>query len=356
MNFISAVISEYPITAFDNLRRLFTAYTFFALTLIFVTNKGFTKTLPVILILGISISSLLSVAGYLFDIPLFIINIQAESVKRGQGASYDPNYFSVMLTFSLPLLAHFYFSSRRAFKKVIIAGLFVLNITSVILTYSRGGAIILAVVLTFLLLEYIRRLRPRYFGFITSAALIAILSIAILVPGSYWERQKSVKNTVTDTAISRRISYLNVGWDAFKENPVLGSGPGTFKEIYADSIYAIQYRKEGKSGRRVAHNAYLEVIVGSGLPGIILYCMIIIFTFKNFYASERRFNFDGRKEMASLVRAYRLSFIVILLAFFTLSANYLKYFWLSIGLSQVALLLLNDGKEEKPGVDFDSGD
>jgi O-antigen ligase len=252
-----------------------------------------------------------------------------------------------MLTFSLPILAHFFFSSSRAFEKVLLAGLFVLNITSVILTYSRGGAIILAVVLTFLLLEYIRRLRPRYFGFITSAVLIAILSIVILVPGSYWERQKSVKNTVTDTAISRRISYLYVGWNIFKENPILGTGPGTFKEIYSNSNYAFQYQSEGKSRRRVAHNAYLEVLIGSGLLGFIIYSIIIILAFKNFSVSIRRFLSYGKKEMASLVRAYRLSFIVIVLAFFTLSANFHKYFWLSIALSQVALLLSYDVKKEE---------
>jgi putative inorganic carbon (HCO3(-)) transporter len=255
-----------------------------------------------------------------------------------------------MILFSLPLLVYWFFSSRGFLKRILAVALFLLNVTAIIVTYSRGGAIVLTVVLILLIIEHVRRVKPKYFGFITSLFLILIVAILIFIPVSYWQRQRSVTYTQTDPAVMERISYLPFAWRIFKEDPIIGSGPGTFKEKYATSPYSLQFRKETdllSDYKRYAHNSYIEVLVGTGVLGIVVFFIILLLTFKNFNLAKRKFLINGRKEVASLVGAYRLSFISMLIYFLISSNNYSKYFWISLGLSQVALRLSQDISEER---------
>ena len=197
----------------------------------------------------------------------------------------------------------------------------------------------MAIVLSLLFIEYIRRFRPKYLGFIVSLFAIAIIMTAFLVPASYWERQKSVTHTKTESSVARRTTYIYAAWDFFKENPFLGSGPGTFRDMYEGTKYAFHYTKAGHSMRRAAHNAYLEVLTGKGMIGLAIFSVIILLALKNFNVSKKQFHDYGKKEMASLIGAYRTSFISMLLLLFVLSADYHKYLWASFALSQVALRL-----------------
>ena len=338
INLISTLMSHYYISSFDNLRRLLAAFIFVVLTMIFVNRKGFEKTLSVTVIVGVTVSSILSIIGYIFDIQLFAMNVGSEAVKRGIGTAQNPNHFAAMIIFSLPLIAYWFFSSRKIWWKLLALALFVLTSTAIILTYSRSAAIVYTILFLLIVFENIRRFKPKYIGFVMSLATILVLLFLILVPPSYLERQKSVTDT-TDTAIGRRISYLYVAWDSFKGNPILGSGPGTFRKIYENSVYAYQYARGKEDYIRDAHNTYLEILIGSGIMGISIFILILIVALRNFHKAINNFRHHGKENMASLVGAYRLSFVSLLIYFLMMSSAYHKYLWLSIALSQIALSL-----------------
>jgi putative inorganic carbon (HCO3(-)) transporter len=347
ISFLSALLSDYRLTAFNTLRQLFTAYIFFALALIFISNRGFFRIFPAVVIVSITISSLFAIIGYVFNIELFAVNI--ERIRRAIGTAGDPNFFSSMIIFCLPLVLHWFFSSRAPGKIIAIACL-IINIVAVILTYSRGGAVVLASILVILLIEHMWRFRPRYLGFVMSIITIAIAATIIFIPSSYWSRQKSV-SIPSDESIAARISYLYVGWDAFKKDPLLGSGPGTYKDIYGGTMYAFQYHTvtagdDSKSFRRYAHNTYVEILVGTGLLGLVIFLAIIWLVLRNFHRAKKYLESEGRKNAASIVGAYRISFISMLLYFFLISAIHHKYFWVSFALSQIALKVSKELKEE----------
>lgn len=341
VNVISLLLSEHGLTALDSLRQLMTALSFFAVSLIFLGIKTMRKNLPAILITSISIGAALSIIGYVFNIPLFAMNVESDSVKRAVGVAHNPNHFAAFVIFSLPLLTHLFFTSAGRSVKIIAALLFVMNIAAIVLTYSRGGALVLSIVLILIALSNIRRVRPRLLGLIASVVGISIVVTLLLVPSSYWLRQKSVTDTA-DTAIGRRVSYLSVGWDAFKQNPVFGSGPGTFREVYAGSRHALHYADTIEQYRRYAHNTYLEVLIGTGLFGLLLFVACIIRGFLNFHTAGRSLHMKGLFDALSLVKAFRLSFVSVLLYFLLLSSVYHKYFWLSLALSQIALRTAED--------------
>jgi putative inorganic carbon (hco3(-)) transporter len=340
INFLSTLLSDYPATAFDGMRKLTNAYLFFLLTLVFVTREGFTKILPGVIMAGAFIGSSLSVFGYLFNISSFYVNQgYREEFNRAVGGDTDPNDFSFMVIFSLPFFANLFFSST-SLKKRVIAGIgFSICLAAIILSYSRGGAIILLFALSIMAIEYLKRFRVHYLGLTTSLIGIGVLLFIALTPQSYWERQKSVSD-VEDPAMSRRSSYLTVTFDSFLKNPILGAGTDSFSEIYAESRVSRRYAPgPDQSYRRVAHNAYAEVLTGSGIMGLIGFIIIIAATIRGFNKSNRQFLARGQPREAAMTVTYRMGFLVILAYFFFLSSNYHKFFWLSLALSQVAMRL-----------------
>jgi O-antigen ligase len=345
VNLIAAFVSQYQITSFNDIRLLIVGYVlFFALSLVFISRSVFCSKLPVILISSVSLGSLLALVGYFLDIPFFTIG--PDAFKRAIGAATDPNNLSLMVVFIIPLLFYWLFSSPNPVVKWLSSALIILNIMVVILTYSRGGAVVLAITLVLIAIHYLNRFRPKYSGFVMIVIALGIVLTAIYVPSSYWSRIGDITEA-RDTAIGKRVSYLHVGWDAFKEHPLIGSGPGTFRDFYAETHYSRHFAREKGDPlfRRYAHNTYLEVLVGSGILGLTSFLLILLLTFKNFHAAKRNFQLSRNERMSSLVSAYQLSFISLITYLFLYSNTYNKFLLISLALSSAALKFSQESAE-----------
>jgi O-antigen ligase len=165
----------------------------------------------------------------------------------------------------------------------------------------------------------------------------------VFIPESYIQRILTVADVKTDQSIGRRASYLLVGKEAIIKKPFFGHGPGTFRDLYGQSSHAVVYKwargLDPDVNRRVAHNSYMEVIVGAGLFGFVIYMIILGIAFKNFNTAKAIFYKNAMPDMVSLTRAYQYGFLAVLVGFLFLSVNYFKYFWLSLALSQAALTI-----------------
>lgn len=343
---VSAFMSEYQFTSYNTLRRFFTGYVFFLMTLAFVSKNDFKYTLPGLIVFATSISVLLSILGYFTRSPLFLMSVRSE-FSRITGGAGDPNEFAIMMVFALPIYAFLIYRAKTAFKKITLMLFFGLCAIAVINTYSRTGALILLGTLFLIVLQYLRFLKPRTFGFILLGMTIAVVCAITVIPSSYWNRQKTMTDRKTDFSVGRRFSYLVVAFDNFREHPILGTGPGTFKDVYGASRWTLNYAREEESPKRVAHNSYVEVLTGTGLIGLFFFMLIIFIALRNFFTARRQFRQTGDIEMENLVMAYFAAFWVILCAFLFLSINFHKYFWLLLGISQVSLRLASEN-ENKP--------
>jgi O-antigen ligase len=334
-NFFSSLISDYRLVAFDSIRQHITLFIVFLLTLVFVSEKGLFKTLPLVIIISTGLNAVLSIIGFFFQIPLLSMNLK-DSI-RATGLANDPNFFASMLLFSLPLIADRLFSDRKLSEKIMAALLLLSVITAIILSYSRAAAGVMLLVMLFIAIQHIRKFRIRHIGFAGLLLIFVIVIGAAVVPESYWQRQKSVAD-VSDPSIGRRITYTYVAWDIFKEHPVMGVGPGVFKEYYAQSPYAVRFADDmTEQLKRYAHNTYIEVLTGSGLAGLLFFLIIHIAALRNLGGAARLFRMKKMNEKAAIVRAYQWSYITIMVYFFFVSNVYHKYFWLPVALSEIAL-------------------
>ena len=342
---LSALVSRYPAMSFKHVSLLCVAYLFVFLTMVFVNEKGFRKTLPAVIIWSVSCSSFLSVLGYFFDIPFFAEKVEDGSFKRGTGTAPDPNNMSLMIVFALPFLFHWLLHARRPSKRALAAGLICICLLGLVTTFSRGGALVLCIAFVGLIIEYLSRLRPKHLGLIACGVAVLLVIAAVVVPPSYWERQKSLVEA-DDRAIGRRASYIIVAFDMFNERPLLGHGPGTFREYYATTSHAERFQGTGESKRRFAHNTYLEVLTGTGILGIAIFGSVILLAWRSLTKAKHIALQNNDTELAVLVGSYRLSFAVLLIYLLLFSDVYHKYLLLALGFSQVAPRVVNRHKQE----------
>jgi O-antigen ligase len=350
ISLISAMLSKYPELSYQNLYLLAVGYMFFALNLIFLSQKSLSRTLPIILIVSISIGALLGISGYILDIPFLKHNIGTGVDIRAKGTAQDPNNFSLMLIFCIPLLVYWFFNARSFLERSLIIFIILIDIYGIIMSYSRTGAIVFTITTILLLITHRKKFHIRYLGLLMMSAAIAILLIITLVPSSYWVRQKTMTETKVDPAIERRKAYIIVAWDTIKKYPILGTGPGTFMDVYAETTYARHYKREVEpTFRRYAHNTYLEHLIGTGILGFIVVLIIIWKALRNFKVSIENCKNSGKENLIPVITSYRISFISVLLFLIFFSDVYHKYLLLSLALSQVALRVSKEETEKELG-------
>jgi len=336
VSLISALFSRYSATAFKHVALFGSACLFIGVTMIFVSEHGFRKTLPAVIVVTVSLSALLCVIGYFFSVPFFAEKTAMGAFKRGTGTSPDPNNMSLMIIFALPFAFYYLVNARTLLRRALAGAAIFINLLAIITTYSRGGALVLALMMIGLLLEYRRRLQPKHLGLLIALLALFAIPVALSAPASYADRLKSLRKHA-DSAINQRASYVVVALRAFAQRPLLGYGPGAFPKIYAQTEYAERFQIGDHPKERYAHNTYLEVLIGSGGVGLALFLAVLVVAFRNFSEAKRRALPQGDPNLAILIDTYRLSFAILLIYLLIFSDPYHKYLLVSLGISQVAL-------------------
>lgn len=332
---IAALLSPYGMEAINDFLLLMIGGLYIALTMMYVGKKQLFNTLPVLIVLSVGLGSLLAVLGFFFDISFFAEKTQAGLFKRGLGGTEDPNNLALMIIYTLPLLGYWFFRARSALSRLAALSVFSFDVLGMVTTYSRGGALIMGIILLAVLVQNRRFITIRNFGLLLSGIAVGLALALLIIPASYWERQKSLV-AAEDLSLERRFSYLVVAWDAFRERPLTGWGPDSFRYIYQDSEMARKYVRKNHDRDRPAHNTYLEVLIGMGIPGLMIFLIIVLQALRDFTRARRVLFRRGDTDAARYVGAYRLSFVSLLVFLVLFSDIYHKYLLLSLGLSQCA--------------------
>jgi len=340
---LSASVSPFPDTAWQNVRWLAAAIFFVAFGFVFIDRDLYLHSLPKVIIWSVTLGSLVSVVDYLFDIPF------VPPREIGFALTSHPNNAAQMAIFAIPLVVHeLVYRTNIANRAVLLLAL-VINCAGVVVSFSRAGFLVLLVAILILTYEFAKKLHARNMGLVIATILIALTAVFVFTPSEYWERQRSLVEW-QDSSLKRRAAYIEIGWEAFLKSPFLGTGPGTFREIYPQSQKAAEFKSEQESQiRRHAHNGYLELLVGTGLIGLFLFLLILLKALRKLTRSKRRLLELGHEEFASLTGCYRASLISIIIYLTVGSIIYHKHLLLALALSHAAWLLssgINETKHE----------
>ena len=345
---LGALASQYPSASINSLRRLLTAYSIFFLGLGLLSRDRLFKVLPLVIVISTALSALISIYGAMANDPAFIMNVNNKYMRYAGGVS-DPNDFATIQLFALPLIACtlWRFKGTRAYWPT--AGLLGVCVVSVILTYSRAGALIMSAALLLLGGQYLREFNVKKIGFFLLLFALGGLIILTVIPDTYWKRQTTLTHHKTDFSIGRRLSYLVFAFEKFKDKPLFGYGPAAFEKMYATSQWSLHFAQTDRAKGRVAHNSYVEVLIGTGLIGLTLYLGIIGCAYKNFYSAWKIYQHLNLTEKCRQITAFAISFSVLLMSFMFLSINYHKYFWISLAISQVGLKYAENDQKQLQG-------
>ncbi|HUF91999.1 MAG TPA: O-antigen ligase family protein, partial [Candidatus Limnocylindria bacterium] len=215
---------------------------------------------------------------------------------------------------------------KRPLWRVVLVGIIALDLIAIVLTFSRGGFLTLALSAGIVLWRITRRAGPKY-AFMAAGLLLVL---APLVPSSYYTRLATITDVEADATNSAEVRQedilVAVGYIA--RHPIIGSGIGTNELAMND-----------ERGARWAavHNAYLQVGMELGLPGLILYVAIVAGTLKAVGRVVRATRNDpAHRELFYLASGLQISCVAFAFAAMLHPAAYNFYFYYFGGLALAA--------------------
>src|SRR5262249_34893430 len=202
------------------------------------------------------------------------------SVKRISGyygLSGNPNDLALTLNLLIPIGGVLLLTSRTTMGRLAAAMVLLCGVPAVILTFSRAGFVTLGATLILSLVFLAKRRSPA-----AAAGLLVVALAAIpMLPSGYIDRLTTIANIEADptgSAQGRWDDFQNAA-AVFVQNPILGVGVG-------QDILALNGVR-GRMTWRSVHNAYLEYAVDLGLPGIVLFLLLLGTTFRTVRRVER---------------------------------------------------------------------
>jgi len=223
---------------------------------------------------------------------------------RWRGTLGDPNELALLLGALMPLSFAFASASPRHPKLAKLAALIALGLSMwcVVLTGSRGGQL---VVVTVFGVYFVRR-----YGF-KGLVAGAILALPVLLFGGRAGEE-------AESSSLERIDLLYDGMDLIRSYPILGVGTGQFIEHTWNAL--------------TAHNSYVLAAAELGLPGSLLWLMLVYTSIKIPWVVATRPP-PGLEGFVPFARGLVVAFAAILVGVFFLSFCYKAVLFVFFGMS-----------------------
>jgi O-antigen ligase len=256
---------------------------------------------------------------------------------RLEGAGGDPNETAAALVAAAALALALAASLKgKPFLRMTALAIAPVCAFASLLTLSRGGLVAFGAALIAAVLVAGRR-RAQMLVIAVVAAALAVGYFAFFAPASAVQRVTEVHGG------TGRTDIWKVGWRMVQGAPLQGIGAGNFP------IVSIHYLLEPGALLRddfivdkpkVAHNTYLEVLAELGIVGLTLFLIVIVFAIGCAVRAARYAARVGDREMDILARALVVALAALMAAYFFISREYSKQFWLLLALCPVVLDIL----------------
>jgi O-antigen ligase len=190
---------------------------------------------------------------------------------RITATGFDHNAVAISLAIGIPMSWYLLFKWKNKILYLLNFLYIPLSLFCVILTASRSGFIttIVACSIIPLSLFYVKSTH-KYLVAVSLLIMVFIIPMFLTDHFSNLERNIMRLGETGDMIEGGALSYREVIWSAgfkvFSENTIIGVGAGGFSKAVEDILIV----------QRGAHNAYLSVLVDTGIIGLVVFISIII--------------------------------------------------------------------------------
>lgn len=178
------------------------------------------------------------------------------------GFMSDNNTLAMALVMALPMAWYARGIVEEKWAKTLLLGGCFFTIAAIVMSHSRAAALTLGLV--YLLISF----RSKY-KLITLAIIVMLSFPALyLVQDSFTKRMQTLENPEEEGSAAARIEYAKAAVRMWKDYPVFGVGFGTHNWVRISGVYL----GHANMRRHVVHNNYLQMLVDSGTPALIILC------------------------------------------------------------------------------------
>jgi putative inorganic carbon (HCO3(-)) transporter len=259
---------------------------------------------------------------------------------RLAGPIGEKNRYAQVLLVLVPLAVLRLRTERSRRLRLLAAACAGLILCGVVLTYSRGAAIALALVV--LAMTALRMISLRQL-LALSLALVAL--VAVVAP-DYVRRMQSLgaagsalsRSSGADSAIQGRATENVAAFLVFRDHPALGVGPGQFFTRYSaeyGNALDLRFLREN----RRAHNLYLEIAADTGALGLAAFLAIVGVTMTQLWRLSVYWR-RRQPELAGLAQAFLLALVAYMATGIFLQLAYQRYFWFLLALASATVWVL----------------
>lgn len=309
----------------------------FRLILFYIAVKNLANTPQIFysLLLGWYGASLLASIIGIHD--AMTVVTQYGKSTRAAGINGQPNNFALFSDIVIPVGYYFMLAARTTRVKFLYVISLSVIIYGVILSGSRSGMIGLIVITLLMLLQH-----PKRVQLLLTVSILFVFSYPFWpenIRSRYLGSNADFQNAYAVTAqasTDRRASYVAYGLELISKKPLIGSGYRSFELLYPLSEYAFYDNPlSSHETYRVAHDVYLETMVGTGLIGLTALVGMLILSWRSFNKTRRMF--APNSIPWATARALEYSVIVFSINSFFVSSEQFKELWLLLGMSSALL-------------------
>jgi O-antigen ligase len=238
----------------------------------------------------------------------------------------NPNDLALMLNLILPLSVALFLANRKPLGRALLLIAILLQATAVILTFSRTGFLTLATIV----LLYLVRLRARSERVWAWAAVVLAFACIPWLPSGYLDRLSTITSIESDVTGSAQERWRDTvaAVDLVLKNPIIGAGAGG---------NALALNEERGPAWKVIHNVYLEYTVDLGVPGLVLFLILLVSCIKNVsLVRQCSALVPAFRELFYLAEGIQISLIAFAVAALFYPVAYHFYFYYIAGLAMAA--------------------
>ena len=200
-----------------------------------------------------------------------------------------PNAYANFVIAVLPIVFYFWHQKMKSWKKAGIGALIVVVLTSFFLSYSRGGLIVLSLMGAAYVIGIILQNRKgqkwnwnwrKIMKTLALPILMIMISATLTMPVNYlrslnhddvnsFTEKITLNADEASVSTSSRIEFWKGSVKLFFDNPILGTGPASFRYVYP------KYQASLLENSSHPHNLFLKILVENGFFAMFAFVLFL---------------------------------------------------------------------------------